>query len=224
MNFSPFIFCMLMLTACAFLPLNAMKPTGIRKIYRSCEKLSARILRPNDVPVFMNDAKTITLAPGATKSVTISTGGLIGCIATILYAQDKKQHKHVLLTHFAPHYHKEHLIELEHHAKILQAHMKEWNLMKFIVVTPCCDYADNKNDHDASYNTKHKELQSVINSLYYPTTIPMLHASYELPPMGKGYTTEVHATVSNNSEHSVCVIKNWALDQTFVLEKTINNL
>jgi len=213
-----------MLTTCAFLPLNAMKPTGIRKMYRYGEELSARILRPHDVPVFMNDAKTITLAPGATKSVTISTGGLIGCIATILYAKDEKQHKHVLLTHFAPHCHKEHLIELEHHAKILQARMKEWNLMKFIVVIPYCDYADNKNDHDTTYNTMHSELQNVINSLYYPATIPMLHAYYELPPMGKGYTTEVHATLSNNSEHSVCVIKNWALDQTFVLEKTINNL
>ena len=197
-----------MLHACTFSP----------SVSRGVGRISARILRPGHVPVFMNDAKMITLTPNTQKPITISTTGLIGCTATVLYAKDKTNHKHAILTHYSPACKKEQLMALEQQTKILRAHMPLYDSMKFLIIMPEESFWCDQPTHNANCLKMVNELKTFIKEKSGHDNIQMLNATYSLPSTGKGYTAEVFATLSNDTPSSFCMITDWKKGHGFELE------
>lgn len=193
----------MILFACAHFSLCAMKPHGLRRVQRCFEQLSAHIRRPGHVHVFMNDAKVVTLSSCAEKPITISTAGLIGCTATVLYAKDAAARQYALLMHYHPANHPDHLVELEQQIKLLMNSAKPFKSVKFLSVQPESKHAAQE------YYKRRSELEEVVRKTSMHSPIGMLHTTYDLPPAGKGYFAEVHVTLANNVP-STARVMHWA--------------
>ncbi len=193
---------------CTHFSLFSMQPQGFRLIQRWCQQLSAHITRPGHVHVFMNDAKMVSLAPDAKKPIIISTAGLIGCIATVLHARDITGNQHALLMHFHPNYHKEHLMELERQILLLKDHHKTFKSMNFLSILPRDNYWLDQELHTPDCHKRRNALENAVQKSSLHQNIKMLHADYRLAPTGKGYFTEVHVTLANDTP-SRYKVDNW---------------
>jgi hypothetical protein len=200
---------LMILFTCTHFSLFAMQPHGLARAHRCVEKLFAHALRPGHVHVFMNDAKAITLAPDAQKNITISTSGLIGCTATLLYAKDHAAYQHAILMHYHPDYHKEHLAELERQIYFLSEHAKLFKSIKFLSIMPEDNYWLDQALHTADCNERRKALVDIVQKSSLCSPINIHHTTYNLAPPGKGYYAEVHATLSHNTP-SKCKVIHWA--------------
>lgn len=217
MNFYKSYLMMLILFACAPFSLFAMQPQGFRLLQRYFQRASAHILRPGQVHVFMNDVKTISLAPDAHNRIILSTAGLIGCTATVLYAKDNAAHQHAILMHYHPDNNEEHLMELEHQMQLLMADGKTFQSMKFLSVLPSDSFWVDQTLHTADCLKKRKALEGMVQKSSRYSQIDMLHTTYDLPPTGKGYCAEVYVTLANN-ELSKCQVAHWADGYSCTLE------
>jgi hypothetical protein len=186
-----------------------MKPQGLARIHRYSEQFFAHILRPGQVHVFMNDAKLVTLLPDAKKPITLSTAGLIGCAATVLYAKDVAQRQHAILMHYHPNHYQEHLAELERQIHLLMNLTESFKSMKFISVFPLNNYWLDHATHTADCKKKREELENIAQKTTSYPNINMDYATYELAPSGKGYFAQVYVTLANNAP-SKCKVIHWA--------------
>lgn len=205
---------------CVHFSLVAMQPhglNGLRRVQRCFQQLSAHLLRPGHVHVFMNDAKIVTLSPDAKKPITISTAGLIGCTATVLYARDVTAQQYAILMHYHPNNHQDHLIELEQQMQVLVNSTKLFRSMKFLSVQPEDNYWLDQAAHTANCRKERNALEEMVKKFAMNFPVDMLHATYDLPPSGKGYFTEVHVTLANNIPSKARVI-NWATPYQCELE------
>ena len=200
---------LMILFFCAHFSLFAMKPHGLGIIRRCSEQFFAHLLRPGHVHVFMNDAKVITLTTDAKKPITISTAGLIGCIATVLYVKDHAAHQHALLMHYHPNYHQEHLMELEQQIHLLMNQTGSFKSIKFLSILPRDNYWLDQATHTADCQERRKAFENMVEKTCIHPPIDMLNTTYDLAPSGKGYFAEVHVTLSNNAP-SKCKVMHWA--------------
>ena len=201
----------------AHFSLFAMQPQGLGRIRRCFEQLSARVLRPGQVHVFMNDAQAIMLAPDAKKSIILSTGGLTGCTASVLYAKDHAERQHAILMHYHPNHHKEHLTDLEQQIHLLMNHATLFKSMKFLSILPSTSHRLDFASHTAECYEKRKALEEMVQKTSMYPHINMLHTTYDLAPTGKCYFAEVYVTLANDAP-SKCSVSHWGDGYRCVLE------
>ena len=70
--------------------------------YRGFERVIAYVAKPTHTPVFMNHSDIIQMDGLVDKESIISTGGLVGCTATVLYVKNEhNQLQKAVLTHYS---------------------------------------------------------------------------------------------------------------------------
>lgn len=79
---------------------TSVQAHSLSAFYRAAKVIGTRIIRPGQIPVFMNEVGKIEHLSDDRKPKTIATMGLCGCIATVLYVQHDSSQT-ALMTHYA---------------------------------------------------------------------------------------------------------------------------
>lgn len=192
---------------------NAMQV--LKTVYRGFDKMAARILRPKDIPVFMEEAKTISLDPIAQEPMTISTTGLICCSATVVYASDKEGGKHAILTHY-PNNHSNHVPAFKEQIRaLIKTHGgKNINRVRFLTIMPKESWSY---PHEDPTKTR-IALEAVVQENFPCDDKIIEKIEYDLPSLTRFDKTEVYVTISPNKNSSRCRIYNWNKDHNIEFE------
>ncbi len=196
------------------LPLNGMQPFKV--VYRWGDIAFANIFRRHETPVYMNDAKTIALAPTIQKSMEISTTGLIGCSSTVTYMRDKKGYKYAIVTHYSDN-NVDHIPALKDQIRAIDA--QDLEFVRFFTIMPIESPSYHEKGHQKFIDIMRNDLVNTVQENVACSTLDINHIDYMLPPMHRFDKTNVYVTLSNNkAPRSQCNVSNWANSSNIALE------
>jgi hypothetical protein len=176
-------------------------------LYRGIERIVATIAKPTHTPVFMNHGDIIQLSALNKDDNIISTGGLVGCLPTILYVksnQDQKQK--VILTHYTWG-NNEHAKALAQHIKLLHAmtNYEKFDYAHFFIINPRGKnvFVTNAQEHALIGEQQTAQLQGVVKDNLNVTLLDLTITSYTMPVPGQA-PAQVHVILSNNNKSPSC--------------------
>lgn len=151
------------------------------------------------------------------KNITLSTAGLTGCTAAVCHAKLDNGNQMIMLSHYHPAHHNEHLAELESQLSIWKKDISSFNSLNFLSILPAEDYHQDQKAHLATCIERRIELCNTLQDILPYPHIKMYDINYPLSSTGKRVAAEVHVILSNPTA-CLCIIKHCDGKDSYLLK------
>jgi hypothetical protein len=188
--------------------------------YRGVEHVIAGGLKSTHTPVFMDHSDVICVDDSVNKKSIISTGGLVGCLSTILYVKNEyKQLQKVILTHHS-NGSKEHVVDLKERIKKLHEIHSQFDYAHCIVIGPKGKNELVEEEQIATFHSQKDQLHKVVKDNLQATILHMTVNTYDIMPLRFTTSAKVEVTLSDDKQsYSSYIIQSNVQSNLHLLDK-----